>query len=158
MALWRPLAWTVSVYLQTMDRPRTVTALMLIIVAVLFPGIAVLGKVWGPEGACVGVCVAFMANAVASLIVAARVGAIPLRRLVVGPLRVLAACIPMIVAVLAARAGLTAAGGLRPKIALVVEIAAGALGYGVGVLLFARRLAADLVNAVRDARRAKKAA
>jgi hypothetical protein len=63
----------------------------------------------------------------------------------------------MIVTVLAARHGLAAAGvGMeKPALRLLAEVAAGAVGYLIGAMAFARASSRALVARVADALRAR---
>lgn len=152
MALARPLGWTLSVYFQTTNRPRTVMWLMLLLMAVLFPSMTLLGRALGPEGACAGVVLAFSVHALASMAAIAWGDGLPMRRMLEGPLRALLACAPLALFVWGARAAAERAGLGAGWLRLVLEIVAGALGYGAGAWLFAMPVARSVLAAVRAAR------
>lgn len=151
-ALVRPLGWTVSVYLQTTDRPRWVMWLMLMLIAVLFPAMGLLGHVFGPTGACAGVVLAFAVHAAGSVVLVARRDAMSVGRMLGGPLRVLVACTPLALFALCARAAATETGIAAGALRLSIEVLAGVLGYAIGIGLCARPVVRDLLAVVRTAR------
>jgi PST family polysaccharide transporter len=100
--------------------------------------------------------VAFAIHALASLWVIERSDGVPLRRLLGSLVPALVACVPLVAAVLAMRSGNRALGGLGPLAELLLEILAGALGYGLGALLFARESSAELFTRLVDALRSRR--
>lgn len=154
-ALFRPLGWTLSVYFQTTDRTRTVMFLMILLIVVLFTSMTLLGRSFGPAGASLGVVVAFFVHAMGSVIAAARDEGLSLGRLLVRPARALLACGPLALLVLAGRAGATHIGIAAGPLRLLVEVLAGALGYALGLRVFAWGDVRDLLALVRATRRAR---
>jgi lipopolysaccharide exporter len=80
-----------------------------------------------------------------------RTDGIPLMAIVGRLWRPLAACTPMVVAVLAVRHALTGTRIQGNFIALGVEVAAGALGYFVGAFTIDGKSARELVTLAREA-------
>ena len=152
LSVTRPVGWTVESYLQAREMPRLILLLEAFKVVALLACIATFGRA-GPLDTCAAVGVAFGAHALLSLWLARRVDGVPLGASLRGMGSALVACVPMVAAVLVVRHGLAAAGGVSPVVALVVEILAGAVGYGFGALFAARSLAEDLLTRVTDALR-----
>lgn len=150
LSVARPVGWIVESYLQADKRTRAVMLLEIGKTVGLLAAIAVLGRS-GPLVACGAVGVAFGAHAAACLWVLRASDGVPWSRTLsafVGPLL---ASLPMVGAVLGTGALLERAGLGGPLVALLAEVSAGAVGYGVGVALFARAAARDLVGLVRGA-------
>jgi PST family polysaccharide transporter len=151
LSVARPVGWTIESYFQARQMPRLILLLEAFKVIALLACIATFGRA-SPLHTCAAVGVAFGAHAFLSLWLARVVDAVPLGAALRGMGSALVACLPMIAAVLLVRRGL-AAGGVAPVAALVVEVLAGAVGYGIGALLAARSLAEDLLARVVDALR-----
>lgn len=145
----RPIGWTVSAYLQALDRPRWVLILELGKVIALLVGIvafAALGPVW----AAAGVGAAFVVHSVACLWVVQRMERLPSWELVAPMLGPLAASIAMVGAVLAVR-WIALGAGAPLGVTLAAEIAIGAVTYvGVGLVVMPQR-ARDLYSLLRRA-------
>jgi len=156
LSVTRPVGWTVSSYLQACDRPRVGMGLEIFKVILLVPAIYGLGHLGGahaPLWACAGVGVAFGGHALASLAVVAKLDGLPMRGLVARMLPALAACVPLVLAVLAARHALAALGGPHPgALGLVAEIGAGGIGYVGGAFVLARGPTSELIGLLRHAR------
>ena len=150
LSVTRPVGWTVEAYLQARQRPRLILALEAFKVVTLVLFIVTLGR-FSPLWTCGAVGVAFAAHAVASLWVVRRIDGVPLRRSLGSLWPALAACTPMVAAVLGARHALLLAGVEKPVALLAFEILAGTIGYGLAALVFARDTAQDLVSRVLDA-------
>lgn len=154
LSIARPLSHQVHAYMLSEGKPR---ALVLTEVAKLVALVALLltlGRV-SPSWACVAVGIAFFGHALIAQRIAARTGHFPMTRFFAKTLRPLAACIPLVLGVLAVRWALS---GMHLRVvALVAEIVAGAIGYGVGTMLFARQQARELVDLVKK-RKARPAA
>jgi lipopolysaccharide exporter len=152
LSVARPVGWTIESYFQAREMPRLILLLEGFKVVALLGCIATFGRA-GPLYTCAAVGVAFGAHALLSLWLARAVDGVSVAAALRGMGSALAACVPMTAAVLLARHGLAAAGGVAPVAGLVVEVLAGAVGYGLGALVTARSLAEDLVARVTDALR-----
>ena len=157
LSVVRPIGWTIGSYLQTTRRSRTVMALSAFRLAALLLAVGGLGRAFGPLGACAGVGVAFTLHMLASAAIVIYRDGISARGLMSSIARPLAACVPLAAAALGAGAGLEALGLRAPLLVLTAQIAGGVIGYLVGVGLFARGLAKDLLGLVKDLRRKKAA-
>ena len=153
LSVVRPIGWTIGSYLQTTRRSRAVMLLSAFRLAALLIAVAVLGRAFGPLGACVGVGVAFTLHMLASAAIVVGRDGISARGLLSSIARPLAACVPLAGTALAAGAGVTALGMHAPALLLTAQIAGGVAGYLLGVWLFARGLARDLLGLVKDLRR-----
>ena len=110
----------------------------------LVVGIVTFGRA-SPAWTCVAVGLAFGLHALASLWVVERSDGVPLRGSLAALWPALAACVPLVGAVLAARLALTGLARSAPVVELALEITAGALGYAAGAWLVARRSSEDLI-------------
>jgi PST family polysaccharide transporter len=155
LSVARPVGWTVASYLQASGRPGRIFWLELLKLVALVGLILTLGRT-SPLWTCGAVGVAFAIHALASLWVIERSDGVPLRRLLGSLVPALVACVPLVAAVLAMRSGNRALGGLGPLAELLLEILAGALGYGLGALLFARESSAELFTRLVDALRSRR--
>jgi PST family polysaccharide transporter len=152
MSVVRPYGWTLSNYLQSRDKTRPTLWLEVGKVALLIGFIYALGFI-GPIWACAGVGLAFAIYGVASMMVVRALDGITLRAFLVESARPLAACVPLVCAVLAARwtcmrAGLPIGGAM-----LVCEIIAGAIAYAAGARVVARDMVDDVVRLLGSAMR-----
>jgi PST family polysaccharide transporter len=150
MSIARPFGWTISAYLQVRDRTRTVLWLDLSKVMSLIALIFALGSV-GPSWACTAVGIAYGANALASMWVVQRLDGIRVTAFLAECSRPLAACVPLLAAVLAARYAVVHAGLEVRGARLFIEIGAGALAYVTAVRVIARERSDDLLRLVRGA-------
>lgn len=157
LSVTRPVGWTVASYLQALQRPALILWLELLKLIGLMGGIATFGRV-SPLWTCGAVGFAFALHALASLVVVARVEALPLRKSLGSLLPALGACVPMVAAVLAVRAGLVAWGEPKPWLSLALQIVAGALAYVGGAFVVARRPTEDLIARVFEALRSQRTA
>jgi len=154
LSVTRPVGWTVASYLQALQRPGLILWLELLKLVGLMGGIATFGRV-SPLWTCGAVGFAFALHALASLVVVARVEALPLKASIGSLLPALGACVPMVAAVLALRAGLAAWGEPKPWVSLALQVIAGALAYAGGAWLVARRPTEDLLARLFDAVRSR---
>ena len=157
LSVTRPVGWTVASYLQALQRPGLILWLELFKLACLMGGIVTFGRL-SPLWTCGAVGLAFALHAFASLVVVSRVEAVSLRESVGSLLPALGACVPMVAAVLAVRAGLATFVEPKPWLALVLQVLAGAVGYAVGAFVVARRVSEDLLERLLDALRSRRTA
>lgn len=141
-----PIGFAVHSYLNASNHPGWVMSLSLFRTVALLGWIAALGSAGGPLWACAGVGLAYGSYMVASLVVAARLERVSPRSLLTGMLPPLAACAPMIVAVLFVRHLLRSAGVQADFAYVSVELAAGALVYTGAVLAVAPALCREFLE------------
>jgi len=152
LSVTRPVGWTIASYLQARQFPRWLMWLEMGKLALLVAALATLGR-RDPLWACVAVGFAYGAHMLASLLVVRRIDGVELRRSLAAVAPALLACVPMVVAVLAVRTLLVAAGVAAPFVLLGFEVSAGAVGYLGAVAVIARKPSRDLVARLREALR-----
>jgi lipopolysaccharide exporter len=152
LSVTRPIGWTVASYLQARQSPGVILALEAAKLVVLTLTMVTLGS-RSPLWACVAVGIAFAAHALASLWIVRRTDGVHLQPLFAELGRLLAACVPMVGAVLGVRHLLLSMGGAPPLLRLALETLAGALVYPPTAWLVARSTARDLLARVLDALR-----
>jgi PST family polysaccharide transporter len=156
LSVVRPVGWTISSYLLARDRPRVDAGLEILKVAALVILLLTLGRL-GPLWACAAVGLAFALHAIASMAVVQATDGVTVSALAARCAAPLAACVPMIAAVAAARAGLEHAGVTRAGIVLAAQIFAGAVSYPAAALVLARSTSLDLIAVVTSALRRRTA-
>ncbi len=149
MGVVRPLGWTVSAYLQALDRPRLVMGLEAGKLAALGIGILA-GAALGPVWSAAGVGLAFGAHSWVGLQWIARIEALSPRAILAPLLRPLIASAALTVAVLGARA-LAHSLGASPGPTLAAEITAGAVAYVAAALVVMPDRASEILALVRRA-------
>jgi lipopolysaccharide exporter len=153
--LSRPLSWSVVAFLQAQQRTRE---LMLSSFVKLAATLALLVTMGRTSAILAGVAVGLgrYSSLAVDLSFASRDG-VSARRFLARAGRGLAACAPMYAAVVLARPGIDRLVGGRAGLALVLEIALGAISYLVGALVFARPMLLDAVGLVREGLARRKA-
>jgi PST family polysaccharide transporter len=149
LSITRPIGWTVSTYLIVRNRPRVDAALEVLKLASVVVLVLAFGR-FGPVWACASVGMGFAVHAVASMWAVRRTDGIAMTALLVRCARPLAACGPMVLAVLAVRRGMRSMGGAPTALELAIEIGAGALAY-IAVCPWLARV--ETLDALRLARR-----
>lgn len=159
MAVFRPITWTLSTYLEVGERTTAFMYLEVAKLVLLLGGIAVLQR-WGIQVAACAVGVAYGFNAIAGiwLVAGGPKPAPSARRLVSGFARPLLACAVMAVAVLGTRAGLREIGLDDPRLRLPIELVVGGLVYVAAAFVVARGIAHDLLSQLKHLRRGRPAA
>ena len=145
----RPVAGAVGAYLQALNRPRVVTVLECGHLALLLGSLATIGRL-GPLAACGAVGATFIVRALANVYAVKMIDGIPMRDFLgrmVGPI---AACLPMVGAILLVRMGLVSA-GVGHKTQLVLELLTGMAVYSGAALLLARETSRELLGFARRA-------
>jgi PST family polysaccharide transporter len=155
LSVTRPVGWVVASYLQALHLPGRILALEAIKLVCLLGGIWTFGRL-SPLATCAAVGLAFGVHALLSLWVLEKADGIPLRASLLALLPALAACAPMVSAVLAARGALAASGGAPLWLALLLEIVAGALTYVAAAWIVARRASEDLVARLAEVVRSRR--
>lgn len=148
MSIARPFGWMISAYLQARDRLRVVLWLDVTKVLSLVGLIAVLGSLGGPLWACAGVGLAYGANALAGMWTVQRLDGVRMTAFLVECGGALFACVPMVLAVMAAATVLNATAVPR-GVGVALEIAVGGVAYVAAALVIARRRSADLLRLLR---------
>ena len=146
----RPLSGALGAYLQARHRQKRQMVIDLAQLAVLMGAIAAVGKI-GPLWACVAVGAVFSARTFANLVEVKILDALPVRDFLVRLAPPLAACLPMVAAVLGTRYGLHALGLRSAVIGLCLETTAGAIAYVLGALVIARSASRELIALGRRA-------
>jgi PST family polysaccharide transporter len=150
LSITRPVAGAMSAYMQVRNDTRAAALLEIVNLTAIVVSLSTIGRkslLW----ACVAVGVAFGIRMLLSMWLVKRTDGIPLMAIVGRLWRPLAACTPMVVAVLAVRHALTGTRIQGNFIALGVEVAAGALGYFVGAFTIDGKSARELVTLAREA-------
>ena len=153
LSVTRPIGFTIASYLQASNLPRAAMWLNLSKVALLLTSLTLLGQL-GPLWACAGVGVGFGAQALASMMVVAKQDGVRVGAFLSKCFPPLLACVPMVLAVYAARYGLAYLGIDVRGVSLVAEIVAGAVAYVLSALVIARSTSRELVGLIRGASRA----
>jgi lipopolysaccharide exporter len=147
LSIMRPLTWQLNSYFYANQRPRIATTCSVVKVTVLMLLMLTAGR-RGVMWACLSVGTGYVAaltigyysvwrdDGISPVSILRRTGA------------ALAACIPMVIAVVGAR-HVAAGAGLRAGGILAWEIGTGIIGFGFGARMFARSLLDELVNAIR---------
>ena len=149
MSVTRPLTWTCTAYFQATDRPRIVMGLEVMNIVVLLSAIAIAAQssvIW----VCVAVGIASALRALVTALVLRKVERIGLWQFLEPQLRPVLATLPMVGWVLAVRYGVAQA-GVAPVVRLLLEIAAGGLGYVAGAWVFAHATFRDALDLIRRA-------
>ncbi|HXX68221.1 MAG TPA: oligosaccharide flippase family protein [Polyangiaceae bacterium] len=150
LSVVRPIGWTISSYLMAQDRPRIDAVLEVGKLVGLIALLLTMGRL-GPLWTCGAVGIAFGLHALASMWVVQAIDGISAVRLAARCAAPLLACVPMVVAVLAVRIALAHAVSAPRGVGLFAEIVAGALAYGLSVMLLARPLAREVLDLLRRA-------
>ncbi|HMC95167.1 MAG TPA: oligosaccharide flippase family protein [Polyangia bacterium] len=141
LSLAYPLGYTAGCYLQAAERPMLLSYLEIGKALLLFGGIILLGPL-GPLWVCVAVAAAYSLHALASLWMVQVADGVPFLSSLGGLGPPLAACLPLVLAVLAVRFGLHR----HDPLGLAFEVLAGIVGYVAGAFLFARSLTRDFLE------------
>lgn len=144
LSVARPVGWIVFSFLQARHRTRAAMVLELGKLAAILGSVALLALA-GPYWSAAGVGIGFALHALASMWLIEQSDGIPMKRMLAGMAGPLAACAPMVGAILAVRHGLGLAAD-HPALGLALEVVVGAATYVAGALLLARRAAADFLG------------
>ena len=151
LAVFRPITWTLSTYLEVNLQTGRFMLLELTKLAMLIVGIVVLQR-WGIRAAAVSVGLAYGLNAVGGIWLVTRTDPKPsARRLLGGMLGPLLACGVMAAVVLGVRLALR--DHVDVRVLLPIEIVAGGAAYIVAALVLARATARDFLAQLRHVRR-----
>ncbi len=148
LSVVRPVGWTISSYLLAQDRPRIDAALEVVKVAALVGLLLTLGRA-GPLWACSAVGFAFGLHAVGSMLVVQVMDGIKVAAFVRRSAPALVSCVPMVLAVLAARHMMAHVAWSPRAGRLIAEIVAGAVAYIAVVPVVARSTTQDILGLLR---------
>ena len=141
-SLTRIIIYPLIQYFQAIDRNRDQMVLSVFTTIVVLGTMIVLGS-RSFVVTCTGVVIAYTLQLVPAFLILRREG-IPPGKPVLGLLRLGLACVALAACVLGTRALLDS--HLPPALLLVVEVAAGGVGYIVAALVFARPIASDFLS------------
>jgi lipopolysaccharide exporter len=145
LSVTRPVGWTISSYLIARSRPGLIMGLEIFKLAslvVFMFALRPLGPLW-TAGA---VGCAFTAHTIASVVLVNKLDDIPPLVLVKRALPPVVACLPMVVAVLAARWAMHRVGLEQKFVTLALELICGAAAYIASALVIARSTAKDFLE------------
>ncbi|MDQ3367033.1 MAG: oligosaccharide flippase family protein [Myxococcota bacterium] len=149
LSVFRPITWVLSAYLESEAKTGRLMFLEIAKLVVLLGGIAVLAP-YGIVTAAGAVGGAFGITAIVGVLLVMQAGPSP-RRLLIGFMQPLAACVVMAGAVWLVYEGLTRVGLDHPAILLVGMMVAGAIAYVGAALVIARDASKDLLQLVKRA-------
>jgi len=147
LSVARPVGWLTTSYLQACDRTRVAMNLEIFKVVVLLTAITALAQV-GPLWVCAAAGIAFGAHSLAGMGYLSRLDGIPISSIVVQVARPLAACVPLVGAVLGLRYLLDGFGIGHGVVSLALEIIAGGLVYVAFAFVLAPGIARDFLGLV----------
>jgi PST family polysaccharide transporter len=156
ISVLRPASWQIAAYLIANDRPGTHMRCSFAQLAMLVLALFTLGRL-GPIWACVAVGCALATYGLGALWTIRRDDQLPMRRVLRRYVPALAACVPMVLAVLATRYELRALSVHGRALPLLAEIAAGVLGYVIGAYTVGRGTTREFLSLVAAARRRRSA-
>ncbi len=135
LSVVRPIGWLAGSYLYARKYPRTIMLLEVLKASSILSFVLLLGQ-FGALWACAGVGVAFGIHALGTIVAVRHHDGVPMSDLLTPLARPLIACVPMLLAVLAARSAV-AGTGMSAGWRLVVEVVTGAVVYTVAALIVA---------------------
>ena len=151
LSVVRPIAWIGASYLQVKNQPRAIMLLEITKTCGLLAAIALLGRV-GPLWACAAVGIAFTLGSFGYFWVIRRIDGLTLREQILPLFPPVLACVPMVLAILAARRALLVLGGVPGVVSLLIELFVGALIFIPSALVLAPSASRDLLGLLRAAR------
>jgi lipopolysaccharide exporter len=151
LSITRPIGWTIASYLQARRLTKTVMVLEVLKALAVVISIATIGRA-GVLWTCGAVGIAFALHTLGSMWAVQRADGISMWRMLVGLAGPLAACAPMVLAVLGVRRALegSAIGAIG---ALGLETSAGAIAYVISALIVARSASREVASRLIDALR-----
>ena len=149
LSIFRPITWVLSAYLEAESKTSRLMILEIVKVAILLGGIAVMAP-YGVRAAAGAVGLAFGLSAIAGVAMVLREGPSP-RRLLVGFMQPLLACMVMALVTIGVHELLLALGWDHPGLLLVTMIVAGGAAYVGAALVICRETAKDLLSLLKRA-------
>ncbi len=150
LSIFRPVSWTIMVYLQARHNTGWLMVLEIFKVLALMTLITVLSPI-GVHWSCAGVGFAFGFDSLFALWVVRRKDNIPMRTFLWGMTPQSIACLPMGAAVLGIRWLLVRQGLSQNLIMLCIEIAVGAIVYFLSAMMIAPRASKDMLSVLKTA-------
>ena len=151
LSVARPVGWLTTSYLQARDRPRAAMGLEIFKVVVLLTAITALARL-GPLWVCAAAGIAFTTHSLAGMGYLSHLDRIPALSIMANVAPPLAACVPMVGAVLGLRYLLLRHLGLGYGVrSLVLEIVVGGLVYVAVAFVFAPSITRDFLGLVKGA-------
>ncbi|HEX3759868.1 MAG TPA: oligosaccharide flippase family protein [Kofleriaceae bacterium] len=150
MFVFRPMTWSVTAYVQAVQRTRVLMLSSVLRAVLVLAGVGVCGYLGGPNWACIGAGIGFFVTTVATVAAAAPVTSLPIGAYLRAVARPLMPCVPMYLAVLATERGLAAAGAPL-VVSLVVQIMVGAIVYIAAAFALVRPTVDELIRVARGA-------
>jgi lipopolysaccharide exporter len=155
MTVFRPMTWSVSAYLQAVQRTRPIMISSFARAALVLPLVAIFGAAGGPVWACVGACVGYAVHSVGMIVICGRLVDIPVLPYLAGVFRPLLACVPMFGAVVGVEAALAEVGA-PAGVSLLVQVVAGGVAYVAAAFVLVRPTSRELVRLAREVLRRRK--
>jgi lipopolysaccharide exporter len=152
ISIFQPMSSTLGSFLISYSQTRAVMIIEVFKLGALVVGMAAFAPL-GPLWVCAGVVTSYAVHALLCAWLCVRRYDIPAGAMTVAFLRPLLACVPMVLAVLAVRHGLRAAGMDRPVVSLVFEILAGIAVYLPAAFAIAPAIARDFLDLIKKALR-----
>lgn len=149
LSVFRPITWVLSAYLEAEAKTNRLMFLEIAKIGILLGGIWLLSP-YGIEAAASAVGIAFAFTALSGIAVVVREGVSP-KRLFIGFMQPMLACLVMGAAVFIANRVLVGLGFDHPAILLTVEILVGGVAYVAAALLIARETSVDLLQLLKRA-------
>jgi lipopolysaccharide exporter len=149
LSVFRPITWTISAYLEAEAKTNRLMFLEIAKIVFLLGGIVLLSP-YGLRAAAAAVGFAFGFMALAGIAVVVREGVSP-KRLFIGFMQPLLACVVMGAAVFGTSRVLIGIGLDHPAVLLAVEIIVGAVAYIAAALIIARETSVDLLRLLKRA-------
>lgn len=135
MTVFRPMTWSAVAYLQAVQATRLVMYASFGRAVLVLSLVFGCGKLWGIHAACVGAGIGYALHSLLTIAASSRVSGLPFTRYVAAAFRPLIPCVPMFLGTYEL-GRLLASLGVPALAALFAQIAAGAILYVVGALVF----------------------
>jgi lipopolysaccharide exporter len=155
LSVVKPLTWTLVAYANAQQRPRVLMFMGIFKAVTLLLFVLLIGQL-GIIWLCFAVGLAFATYFVTFLWALHRSDGVPFLGYILRTMPPLAACAPMVLAIMGVRRLMTNAEFAQGKLMLVVEIAVGAVAYVISALVIANHASRDFLNLLRNALRRKR--
>lgn len=148
--VFRPMTWSVTAYVQAVQRTHVVMLSSVLRAILVLTGVAVCGYLGGPNWACIGAGIGFFLVCVVTIAIAGRVTSLPVGAYLRAVARPLIPCVPMYLVVVAVAHWLAAAGAPLAA-SLAAQIVAGAIVYVAAAFVVLRPTVDELLRVARGA-------
>jgi PST family polysaccharide transporter len=156
LSVVKPLTWTLVAYANAQQRPRIIMGMGIFKAVSLLVFVLVLGQ-FSIFWLCYAVGLAFATYFVVFLWTLSRSDGVPFVGYIARTLPPLAACVPMVVAVVGLRRLMLQSEYAQGKFMLIAEIVVGAVAYVIGALTIANHASRDFLNLLKNALRRRRA-